>query len=1055
MAKIEALNVEVDVAKAVTALAQLEKNIQDLQKTQKELKESGKELSEEYVANANAIQVLNNEKRSLNKEIQNAIKTQTEEQDSLKSMRAELSNLTKEYDSLSKAERDSAKGEELRDHIKALSDEIKEVEEGTGRFYRNVGNYAGSIQEAFGAMGGTISSTISGTKNAFQNLTIVLGGVKDPADIAKSGVMGFKGALDTLKSHPIIAVISLVIGLLLALKQRISANEDASNKMQVAMSRFKPVLDWVMKAVDFLVERLVDIIDVVSQVAGAITGIIGSFTDYIGITDDAANAADNYAKLEQRKVDAVKRAREAMVEEAEMSMEIQKLMDEAEDKQEESIDTAIGNVKKAREISKKIFEERKKIAEENLAILEAEAEKGVNDAEANQKLAEAKKAVIDADKEMYANDRSYVKKLNSLEKKKQADIDASIKKAEEETKKRKTEHEKQVKEQQEYADRLRKIQYSIEEAQIDLLTDEGRKAVEAIKLKYRKMIDENNKQIKEYYANGKTVHAKELERYNLLINSQMERDIAKQQLITERNINASIQQYNKLYANFLTANFEKQTKPYVEGVMNTIESTLRDMPYTLKDSFQQATQALFDSTKEIFRKVDLPEDSMSSMIEMMFFGKKGNFNVIYKKYLDQMDVVSYNMLKANQEAFESNKRTLAEQFDFYGYEIQKGWEKTIKETGEVTLELTRRGVLEDNELLFRELTPDEEELYRNLRDYKDRLRHVLGLSDIVNEVPYELKELKKLLRETNDTILAEENRKLDIRQNIYESSLTADKEYLKEELEAYDGQTKWWESQATKQLLIEENRLCTLLDKREKFNQMDYDNDEEWKMKKLELDRQVAEQENKIFAEKMAIRQAEASATVQLLGELSGVIAAFDEESKASVAIQKVLGLAQVAINQGIAISSAMKQNAEGSISPVQFAIQMAISLATITSTVASSIKAINSAKFARGGLIGDGVYRGKGSGTSDSNLVQIGNGEAIINKRATDQYSGLLSAINQSTGGRPITTNGVASSADSNNFIAGQMALALRSMPAPVVSVRDINRTQNRVQTIQGRAKF
>lgn len=59
----------------------------------------------------------------LRKEIQNNIKVESDLRGSLVQLRAALSNLTAEYDNLSKAERDSAKGKELQDKINAVTKE--------------------------------------------------------------------------------------------------------------------------------------------------------------------------------------------------------------------------------------------------------------------------------------------------------------------------------------------------------------------------------------------------------------------------------------------------------------------------------------------------------------------------------------------------------------------------------------------------------------------------------------------------------------------------------------------------------------------------------------------------------------------------------------------------------------------------------------------------------------------------------------------------------------------------------------------------------------------
>ena len=49
---------------------------------------------------------------------------------------------------MSRAERDSSKGQEMQEHIQDLIEELKEAEEATGRFQRSVGSYYDSMMKA-------------------------------------------------------------------------------------------------------------------------------------------------------------------------------------------------------------------------------------------------------------------------------------------------------------------------------------------------------------------------------------------------------------------------------------------------------------------------------------------------------------------------------------------------------------------------------------------------------------------------------------------------------------------------------------------------------------------------------------------------------------------------------------------------------------------------------------------------------------------------------------------------------------------------------------------
>nr|DAH39764.1 MAG TPA: minor tail protein [Caudoviricetes sp.] len=127
---------------------QLKQSIKDLQQQEKDKTITTNEMKLQTEAINATIKEYKYNVRTLQKEVQNSIRQEEQQEGSLKSMRAELSNLTKAYSEMSKAERDSAKGKELQNHINALTDDIKEVEEGIQLYQRSVGNYKNAITEA-------------------------------------------------------------------------------------------------------------------------------------------------------------------------------------------------------------------------------------------------------------------------------------------------------------------------------------------------------------------------------------------------------------------------------------------------------------------------------------------------------------------------------------------------------------------------------------------------------------------------------------------------------------------------------------------------------------------------------------------------------------------------------------------------------------------------------------------------------------------------------------------------------------------------------------------
>ena len=115
------LEIKVRYDDAIRKIADYRKQLDVLKQVEKTLKEDVEKgrisrdaynikLTETKIASQEYTEAI----RVLNKEIQNNRKVEQEQEGSLKQLRAQLSNLTAEYDSLSEAERNAAKGSRRR-----------------------------------------------------------------------------------------------------------------------------------------------------------------------------------------------------------------------------------------------------------------------------------------------------------------------------------------------------------------------------------------------------------------------------------------------------------------------------------------------------------------------------------------------------------------------------------------------------------------------------------------------------------------------------------------------------------------------------------------------------------------------------------------------------------------------------------------------------------------------------------------------------------------------------------------------------------------------------
>lgn len=134
---------------------QLKASIKDLQQQEKDKTITTNEMKVQTEAINATIKEYQYNVRALQKEIQNNVRTENEQEGSLKQLRAQLSNATKKYDEMAKAEREGAKGKALAQHINEITNKLKLAEEETQRYYRNVGNYYNSMMQAADDLQGT------------------------------------------------------------------------------------------------------------------------------------------------------------------------------------------------------------------------------------------------------------------------------------------------------------------------------------------------------------------------------------------------------------------------------------------------------------------------------------------------------------------------------------------------------------------------------------------------------------------------------------------------------------------------------------------------------------------------------------------------------------------------------------------------------------------------------------------------------------------------------------------------------------------------------------
>ena len=220
--------------------------------------------------------------------------------------------------------------------------------------------------------------------------------------------------------------------------------------------------------------------------------------------------------------------------------------------------------------------------------------------------------------------------------------------------------------------------------------------------------------------------------------------------------------------------------------------------------------------------------------------------------------------------------------------------------------------------------------------------------------------------------------------------------------------------------------------------------DEQIQAERIKARRGVQQAEQNIADIQLKTTRQALGAAVQVAGGFSAMFDALGGEGERYAEFSKALAIFEVTLQQAQAIAGAVANAAKYSI-PWLLPVQIASSIAAVVAAIAQATQATDSAqtpKYASGGLV-----TGPGTGTSDSIPAMLSNGEAVMTAQAVNDWGAMLSAMNVVSGGNAIQVSNLPQRNDGMKGMERMMERALMNMPAPIVSVVDINKGQKRVK--------
>lgn len=418
------LDIKVNYSDAIKAIAEYQKKIDAAREAEKNLKKqlkdgeiSRQQYNEAMAASKIAVADYNDSIRIINKTVQNQIKQEKEQEGSLRALRAELSNLTAEYDSLSEAERKGVRGDELKNKINEVTDALKGGEEETQRYYRNVGNYEEAIKSA-------VASNIPFIGTLIQTQD-EMGSVKAGAVAAGAAVKNFSKTLLALLANPIVAILTAISVVIMAVAKGIKSSEENTSRWNAVLAPLKMVLDAVGKVLQIVASGILSVVESGGKMMEWITKQLEKLPVLGKYVAEVNKEYERYITMAKEQAAIDRDTRNLQVQNAKNALQIATLKAKADDELNVSAKERLEAIREANRLEEEASKKNYELAKRRYELMVQQNAMAENTKETNDAIAQAEVEMYNAlteyqDKrgELLGREVSLANEIKSAEKEK-------------------------------------------------------------------------------------------------------------------------------------------------------------------------------------------------------------------------------------------------------------------------------------------------------------------------------------------------------------------------------------------------------------------------------------------------------------------------------------------------------------------------------------------------------------------------------------------------------------------------------------------------------------
>lgn len=1072
------LDIQVSYKEAVEGITKYRQEINRAKEDQKLFREElnkGEITKEEYnrsMEESNALIQVNNQKiKLLRKEIQNNIKIENEQKGSIISLNAELDNLNKAYNKLSKEGRESDIGKGVITEINKVKAELKAAEEARGNFHSNIGNYENAIKNALGLNNEFANSLMNLSKSSETGET----SLKSFTQNSSVSVQAFGKSLMALMSNPVFLAIAGIAGVGIAFKfwydynkglveatrltkqfTGLSGNELKSyrNEIQGVASAFDKDFKEVLEATNAVSKQFgisqQEALGYVKDgfVAGADANgqFLELLKEYPAYFNEAGISADQFVAViaetgnkgifSDKGIDAIK---EANIRLREMTT---------------STATALDGIGIS---SKQVQSELQKGTTTTFEVMKKVSAK-LNELPAQSKQVGTAIADIFGG----AGEDAGLQYLKTLK-----DIDTDLYKVKEK------------------AGELGEIQERQMQANIDL-----QNAVSAL-------FDQTGGTFESMTGNAKVFVTEWLTKmvhglvdaanwFIELYNNGLLFRAAINSIIVNWKVGFSIISTNlKILFNGLKLIFDL-VKAIVTLDFGSIGGILKDWATEFKDVVVDMAVGIKDTVTDAYnnivedgklQKITIPVETKVEGVEPDVKKVKGGGigledmkKAIQAEKKAALDLARYKLeteIQSHKDIYNDTTRSFDDRLNALNtyQNLQRAYIEKDKELQLQQTELTES----QKELIIEKSNEKIKALDKELADSSLKIMQEQEAQEL-NTLKTNIDNRLAVVKKGSDEELAlrlqqlaiERQAELDNAEKTGADKAEIIAKYALKENQEKQNNIDYWNQQAQVEYqnqilqagLNNHNTLALQIAAKQAeiaaMTQLEGESDAEFLNRKLQQNMQLKQLEDDLFQYQVNTQVGYMQAVSTIAGGFNELFSSLAEDNEAFAGFAKAMALYQIGIDTATALTAGIAASQQAGPFPANL-IAIATTVATILANIVKAKKYLTSEKqpkapsFATGGLV-----RGLGSGTSDSIAANLSNGESVLTARATSMFSPILSAFNQIGGGIPISTQDASSQIIGEDMLSRAFSRAVQALPNPVVSVQEIDNVNNRVQVLE-----